>query len=135
MKTRPGMPVVCRLPDGRYLMIYERVGLPDVPAYFRYSDDGRHWGDPQDPGTLITDAEGNFMSGTPYVIWTPLGGKKGSHIASAKSMRRNGEMVGNGLMVNCNLGKGHWTFMPTDITYQARPHSGGYSNALLIVEN
>jgi hypothetical protein len=133
--TRPGMPVVCRLPDGRYFMIYEVVGLPDVPVYFRYSDDGLNWGNYKELGTKITDEKGNFMSGTPYAIWIPQGGSNGTLIASAKSVNINGQAVGNGFMINHNLGEGHWTFVPTAITYDPKPHSGGYSQAMTPMNN
>lgn len=127
---RPGMPIVVKLPDERYLMIYEIVGIRYNPVYIRYSNDGRDFGNPQDLGTRIEDKEGNFMSGTPYVIWTPVGGENGTIIATAKYNFRDSVSVGNGFMINKNLGNGPWTFVPTDITYNPRQHSGGYSQSM-----
>jgi hypothetical protein len=131
--TRPGMVVIAKFPDGRYFMIYEVVGIRNVPVYFRYSNDGDDWGDYKDLGTKIVDAKGNFMSGTPYVIWTPLGGKNGTLIATAKSERRDSAIVGNGFMINRNLGQGPWTFVPSDITYNAARQSGGYSQSMTLM--
>ena len=128
--TRPGMVTIAQLPDGRFLMTYEVVGIRNNPVYFRYSLDGDNWGDYKDLGTRIVDSKGNFMSGTPYVIWTPVGGKNGTLIATSKSERRDSAAVGNGFMINRNLGQGPWTFVPSDIKYDAGRQSGGYSQAM-----
>ena len=45
-KLRPGMPIVVKLPNNKYIMVYEIVGLPDPPIYCRFSDDGLGLGRP-----------------------------------------------------------------------------------------
>lgn len=41
---RPGMPVMTRLIDGRWLMAFEICGRdPQCPVSMKYSDDGVHW--------------------------------------------------------------------------------------------
>ena len=40
---RPGMPVVTRMKNGRYLAVYEVVGIGDADIYFKTSRDGTLW--------------------------------------------------------------------------------------------
>jgi hypothetical protein len=50
--ARPGMPVMTRMANGRYLMVFEVCGFgPDCDVAFQVSDDGRHW--PPGLGTRI----------------------------------------------------------------------------------
>ena len=42
---RPGMPVVTRMTDGRYIAVYEVVGVGDADAYGKTSRDGVTWPD------------------------------------------------------------------------------------------
>lgn len=74
------------------------------------------------------------MSGTPYIIWTPAGGKNGTMVVTAKGTIRNGKMTGGGMMINTNLGNGSWKYMPTIIRYNAKLHSGGYSRSMVSIE-
>ncbi|HYQ59272.1 MAG TPA: sialidase family protein [Draconibacterium sp.] len=135
MTTRPGMPIVQKLPNGKFFMIYEVVGLPDVPVYFRLSDNGRDWGEPMHLKTKILDSKANFLRGTPYIVWTPLGGKNGTLIATPHRMMIDGEAVGNGMMINKNLGEGPWTLVKTAIDWNPDMHSGGYSQAMAITND
>lgn len=114
-------------------MIYEVVGLPNVSVYFRLSDSGRDWGDPMHLKTKILNENGNFMRGTPYVVWTPPGGENGTLIATPRRMMIDGEAVGNGMMINKNLGEGSWTLVKTAIDRNPDMHSGGYSQAMAII--
>ena len=129
---RPGMIVTARLPNGKYIMVYEVVGIEHNPVYCRFSDDGDNWGDPSDLQTRIVDASnGFFMSGTPYIIWVPGGGPNGTLVVTAKGSVQHGRMVGEGFMINSNLGKGSWQFRQSIIKYDAGRHSGGYSRSML----
>lgn len=133
---RPGMPVTALMPDGKYIMVYEVVGIKNNPVYCRFSEDGKNWGDPSDIGTKIVDSTNNFfMSGTPYIIWTPAGGKNGTLVLTAKGTIENNNLTGDGLMVNRNLGKGSWRYMPTIIKYNAGLHPGGYSRSMISIDN
>lgn len=42
-KQRPGMPVVTRMTDGRYLAVYEVVGIGDAEVFSKISADGEQW--------------------------------------------------------------------------------------------
>ena len=133
---RPGMIVTAALPDGKYIMVYEMVGLQNNPVYCRFSSDGENWGDANDPGIKIIDSNTNFfMSGTPYIIWTPAGGKDGTLVLTAKGTVKNGMLEGNGLMINTHLGKGSWKYMPTKVQYDATLHPGGYSRSMALTEH
>lgn len=48
---RPGMPVVTRMSDGRFIAVYEIVGQGNADVYQKTSSDGVHW--PPGLGTLI----------------------------------------------------------------------------------
>jgi hypothetical protein len=133
---RPGMIVTAKLPDNSWIMVYEVVNIPGYPVYCRFSNDGESWGDPKDLGTRITDSSnGYFMSGTPYVVWSPSGGPNGTVIVSAKGTIENGLMTGEGLMFNTNLGKGSWKFKKTMVQYNAKLHPGGYSRSMIVMDS
>jgi hypothetical protein len=129
---RPGMIVTAKLPNGKYIMVYEVVGIEHNPVYCRYSDDGDHWGDRADLQQRIVDSSnGTFMSGTPYIIWIPEGGPNGTLVVTAKGSVQHGQMVGEGFMINRNLGAGSWEFRHSIIKYDAKRHPGGYSRSML----
>lgn len=50
-KLRPGMPVVERMANGRFLAVYEIVEIGDADVHCKISDDGEHW--PRGLGTRI----------------------------------------------------------------------------------
>ncbi len=129
-KTRPGMSVITRLPNGKYMLIFEIVGREGYPVHYKLSSDGLDWGDPEDLGTRIENEEGHFLRSTPYVEWTPHGGNNGTIIASGMGINIDGELVGNGYMINRNLGKGTWTHIEAPIKYDAGT-PGGYSQTML----
>jgi hypothetical protein len=132
---RPGMIVTAQLPNGEHIMVYEVVGIKNNPVYCRFSDDGDNWGDPADLGTRIIDStNGYFMSGTPYIIWTPRGGANGTLVVSAKGVIKDGIMTGGGLMINTNFGRGSWHYKETVIKYNAKLHPGGYSRSMLSID-
>ena len=49
-KLRPGMPVVARMGNGKFIAVYEIVGMGAADVFCKISDDGEHWpaglGDP-----------------------------------------------------------------------------------------
>lgn len=114
---RPGMPIIITLPNGRYFYVYEMVGMPGNPIHFKTSDDGLNWGDPADYGMMIQDRDGNFLWGTPFVSWSPYGGPNGTLIATGLAIQVQGDRVGNGVMINRNLGEGPWEIVETPIRY------------------
>jgi hypothetical protein len=40
---RPGMPVVTRMANGKFIAVYEVVGAGDADVFCKISDDGSHW--------------------------------------------------------------------------------------------
>jgi hypothetical protein len=50
-KLRPGMSQMARLSDGRYLLVYEVVGVGNGDVHFKLSEDGIHW--PEGLGVAI----------------------------------------------------------------------------------
>lgn len=85
---RPGMPTIALLPNGKYIYTYEFGGGPTIvgtnyrfPVYYRISSN------PLDFNSsiglpLITDTQIQ-PDGSPYVVWSPIGGKNGTIIVSS----------------------------------------------------
>jgi hypothetical protein len=137
-KTRPGMAVTARLPNGKYIMVFEIVGVEGVPVHYKFSEDGVHWGDPTDLGRRVMNKEGHFIKSTPYVIWTPHGGKNGTILVSGMGINMHGVIKGNGYMINTNLGEGDWTYMEAPISYEASKRGGppsGYSQTMITLDD
>jgi hypothetical protein len=42
-KLRPGMPVVARMSNGKFIAAYEVVGVGDADVFCKISEDGEHW--------------------------------------------------------------------------------------------
>jgi len=132
-KTRPGMAIVSKLPNGKYMMVFEIVGVEGIPVHYKISDDGVDWGNPADLGKKILTKEGHFLRSTPYVIWSPYGGEKGTILVSGMAVNMNGREIGNGYMINRNLGEGDWTYIEAPITYATGGDGppGGYSQTMI----
>lgn len=85
--ARPGMTTVTQLPNGKYLMTYEYGGGPGYssytfPVYYRIADDPRKFANAT--GQQIVGQPGNVKpEGSPYVTWSPVGGKDGSILVSS----------------------------------------------------
>ncbi|HWB82960.1 MAG TPA: hypothetical protein VG675_02385 [Bryobacteraceae bacterium] len=106
---RPGMAVVDRLPDGRYVMSYEDVDGPvQDQVYIKFSRDGLNWGNPADHGTPIQTEGGEYPINCPVINWFPTGGRDGVLIVSARSARGGGDPSGRSLFWNTNNGVGPW---------------------------
>ena len=116
---RPGMPIVTRMADGRYLMVFEMVGQPNTPNNFKISADPESW-NALDGGTTIDHG------GSPMVITLP-----------------NGRLVYNShgsgdVRVNTGNGSGPWTpvrtTMPTGYSRMLQPVAGTGRVLILSVE-
>jgi len=136
-KTRPGMAIISRLPNGKYIMVFEIVGVEGIPIHYKISDDGISWGDPADVGKKIVTTEGYFLRSTPYVIWSPYGGEKGTIMVSGMAVNINGKSVGNGYLINSNLGEGDWNYLEAPITYVTGEDlpPGGYSQTMITLDD
>lgn len=136
---RPGMPVVRRLPGGRYFMSYENCNVPHYfcGGYERFSPDGIHWKNPAAYGTAIRTADGHYFQHAQTVALLP-GGPHGTRIVSigqiyvdAKGHPAPGN--GNMILVNDDLGAGPWHPEPAPLPVP-RPYDNpcpNYSSALL----
>ncbi|KAG7288080.1 hypothetical protein NEMBOFW57_007602 [Staphylotrichum longicolle] len=87
---RPGMPTVARLPSGKYIMAYEYGGSPVIPGsyqfpvFFKLAADPERFGAAE--GVSLQTTDGYRPTGSPYVVWSPVGGgKNGTIIVSAHS--------------------------------------------------
>jgi len=129
---RPGMPIVTRLPDRRYVMSYESVAGP-VPnqVYLKYSRDGLHWGDPQERGTPIRTQAGEYPVNCPVVSWFRLAGPQGVLIVSARGAAGDGDPTGRSLFWNANNGEGPWWEIPAPVQKRANGRAG-WTQALML---
>jgi hypothetical protein len=127
---RPGMPIVRRLPDGSYVMVYEICAAPgqyDCALYLRRSADGWDWGDPADPGTMLVAASGRYFTHTPNLAVIPRG-DGGARLVLVGQLLQNADgsvAAGNGatLMVNEREGHGPWREVPAPVAVP-----GAYNN-------
>ncbi|MDG0813457.1 sialidase family protein [Cohnella rhizosphaerae] len=49
-ELRPGMPVVTKMGNGQYMLVYEIVGLPHDQVHFKISSNPENWGKPDRSG-------------------------------------------------------------------------------------
>jgi hypothetical protein len=128
---RPGMPIVVRLPDRRYVMTYEAVAGP-VPSqvYIKYSRDGLDWG-PEERGTPIQTQAGQYPVNCPVVSWFPLAGPSGVLLVSARGADGGGDPGGRSLYWNTNNGEGPWWEVPAPVQKRANSRAG-WTQALML---
>jgi hypothetical protein len=129
---RPGMAIVTRLPDRRYVMNYEAVEGPvQNQVYLKYSRDGLNWGDPADRGTPVQTQSGVYPANCPVVSWFPLGGPNGVLIVSARGAAGGGDPSGHSLFWNTNNGAGPWWETPAPVQKGANSRAG-WTQALML---
>ena len=125
--TRPGMPIVRRLPNGGYLMSYENcyLGPLDCALRIKRSPDGLDWGAPNDPGDRPQTASGQFLRHAPTFTWMPAAGKPDGMVVAIGQILvdRHGrpDPSGNGktMLVNDSPDiSGPWRALPTPIALQ-----------------
>ena len=84
---RPGMPVVTQLPNGDYIYVYEYGGTTITPnyrfpIYYRIATDPRRFSEA--PEFYINATNTDILpNNSPFVVWSPIGGKDGSIIVSS----------------------------------------------------
>ncbi|KAF2110866.1 glycoside hydrolase family 93 protein [Lophiotrema nucula] len=106
---RPGMPTVARLPNGKYIMTYEYGGGPAItssyqfPVYYKIVSDPEKFGPAT--GISLKATDGTIPTSSPYVVWSPVGGKNGTIIVSCGSLSQ--------IFVNTGLGEGPWRKIST----------------------
>jgi hypothetical protein len=122
---RPGMPTVARLPNGKYIMTYEHGGSPvssgyQFPVHFKVVSDPEKFGPATGVPLRLTD--GSIPTGSPYVVWSSVGGKNGTIIASAHS---SGDIY-----INKGLAEPGSTW-----TRVATPELGAYTRHLRVLQD
>ncbi|WP_410656656.1 sialidase family protein [Amycolatopsis sp. lyj-112] len=141
-RVRPGMPIIRRLPDGRYYLAYEICNFRDrfCDPYFKISADGANWGDPADPGTRVDTANGNHFQHAQTITLFP-GGPKGVRLVMVGQIYTNARGVpqdknGRVLLANDNFGSGNWYELPAPlhITGIYDNFCPNYSSTLLPVD-
>lgn len=130
---RPGMVIIDRLPDGRYVYNHEDVEGPvHMQVYLKFSRDGLDWGDPQDRGTPVQTMSGRYPESTPNVFWFPVGGPKGVIAVTSRSLDGPGrDDNGNTIFWNNNLGVGPWWEAPTPVQ-KIGNNRAGWTQALVL---
>ena len=132
------MPVITRLGDGRYFMVYENDHrFPAVPTNlsvsFKYSTDGLEWGDIRDPGGFIKTNEGAYLWSAPYVEYIPGVGAKGRLIVrSTMQFPLAAPGVGSYIYYNDNNGEGDWGIIENPTPYYHTAEHNGYSSGMFL---
>jgi hypothetical protein len=141
-RVRPGMPIVRRLPDGRYYFAYEICNFRDryCDPYYKISADGANWGDPRDPGTRVNTANGNYFQHAQTIALFP-GGPNGVRIVMVGQIYTNAKgepqaKSGQVLLANDNLGAGNWYELPAPVHISGIHNNfcPNYSSTLLPVD-
>ncbi|MGW7354505.1 sialidase family protein [Streptomyces sp. NPDC054784] len=138
---RPGMPVVRRLPDGTYFMIFEICtpgGQYQCVVHHRTSADGWDWGDPAYLGIRPESADGKYFRHAPTIAWAPEAGNPrgklllvGQALFNADGSRAAG--TGRTVLTNSEGGAGPWREIaaPVAVGTQEIDYCPNYSSALL----
>jgi len=137
--SRPGMPIVRKLPNGAYALGYElcrdSVGNADQTCrvYLKTSPDGASWGSATDIGTLVQTADGRQLLHTPALAWSPAGGPNGTLIMSGQRVVTGSDgpttvvkpETGRVVFTNTSLGAGPWQAVSAPMTIDP---TGDYNN-------
>lgn len=128
---RPGMAVVDRLPDGRYVMSYEDIDGPrNGHVYLKFSRDGLDWGDPVDRGTPVQTQAGAWPAASPIVKWLPVDGHEGVIVVLAERAGGGGDPSGHAIYWNNDLGRGPWWEAPAPVQKLTGNIHAGWTQAL-----
>jgi hypothetical protein len=122
---RPGMPTVALLPNGKYIMSYEYGGGPhgsdtsyQFPVHYKIASSPEEFG--AAVGLPVVATNGVIPLGSPYIEWSPVGGKNGTIIVSAHSS--------TDIFINKGLGAGDWVAVPT-------PEKAAYTRHLRVLKD
>lgn len=133
---RPGMAVVDRLPDGRYVMSYEDIDGPrNGHVYLKFSHDGLDWGDPADRGTPVQTQAGAWPAASPIVKWLPVGGRDGTIAVLAERAGGGGDPGGRAIYWNNDLGRGPWWEASAPVQKLTGNIHAGWTQALLLQQD
>jgi hypothetical protein len=137
------MPIVRKLPDGRYYLAYEICNYAEryCDPYFKISPDGANWGDPSQPGTRAQGPNGAHFEHAQTIALFP-GGANGTRIlmvgqiyttATGDPLPQNGQV----LLANDNFGSGDWYELPAPVHISGvfNNYCPNYSSSLLPVDD
>lgn len=134
---RPGMPVITKLGNGTYALIYEMCGSADCNVYLKTSANGSSWGTASDFGTRIESTEGRNLKAAPYIAWANDGTTNGVLVAVGQLVMNTSNssvasVSGKKLMINKSNGTGSWTEVDAPVEVDASSNiCTNYSSALL----
>jgi hypothetical protein len=122
---RPGMPTVALLPNGKYIMSYEYGGGPhgsdtsyQFPVHYKIASSPEEFD--AAVGLPVVATNGVIPLGSPYTVWSPVGGKNGTIIVSGHSS--------TDIFINRGLGAGDWVAVPT-------PEKAAYTRHLRVLKD
>jgi hypothetical protein len=122
---RPGMPTVALLPNGKYIMSYEYGGGPhgsdtsyQFPVHYKIASSPEEFD--AAVGLPVVATNGVIPLGSPYTVWSPVGGKNGTIIVSGHSS--------TDVFINKGLGTGDWVAVPT-------PEKAAYTRHLRVLKD
>jgi hypothetical protein len=129
---RPGMVIIDRLPDKRYIYNFEDVAGPvRNQIHIKFSIDGMNWGDPEGRGTPVQTESGAYPTNTPTVRWLPIGGPDGVILVAARASSGGGDPAGRSLYWNNNKGVGPWWEVPAPV--QKLPNNrAGWTQVMML---
>ncbi|MGW7753587.1 exo-alpha-sialidase [Streptomyces violaceusniger] len=138
---RPGMAVVRKLPDGKYVMTYEICSKDpkfSCVVHVRTSSDGWDWGDPADLGTRPETADGKYFRHAPTLAWAPEDGNPQGKLLLVGQVMYNAdgskaEGSGRTVWTNSKGGEGAWKEIPAPVTVKSDKidFCPNYSSSLL----
>jgi hypothetical protein len=105
---RPGMPTVAKLPNGKYIYMYENGGTSQTstysfPVYYKIAADPEKFN--AVTGVVLKATDGTIPKGSPYIVWSSVGGTNGTLVASSGSQSE--------IFTNTQLGAGQWKKVST----------------------
>lgn len=99
-ELRPGMPVVAKMGNDKYILVYEMYNMEDDQIHFKISANPENWGDSSDPGQKVNYYKGDAPGSQPYIVWIASGGPNGTLVLSGGGSDK--------VFLNYNYGQGHW---------------------------
>ena len=88
-KYRAGMPVITKMGNGEYFLVYEVV-TTGAPIYYKKSKSISDFGNTGELGVLLKSADGKQSTSAPACAWLPVGGECGTLVVTGKSSSNKG---------------------------------------------
>ncbi|WP_413809852.1 sialidase family protein [Streptomyces sp. OE57] len=141
VSDRPGMAVVRKVPDGKYVMTYEICSEDpkfSCVVHVRTSSDGWDWGDPANLGTRPETADGKYFRHAPTLAWAPEDGNPQGKLLLVGQVMYNAdgskaEGSGRTVWTNSKGGEGAWKEIPAPVAVKSDKidFCPNYSSSLL----